>query len=123
MHEFSIATSIAEKVLSFAAEQELAQVLTVRLAIGELTHLEPEQLRFCYTSITEATAIAGSELEIEKIEAAVECPHCSYRGAPKYWEEANAFVAVPTLQCPNCGKAAHATRGHECEIRSVQVTR
>jgi Zn finger protein HypA/HybF involved in hydrogenase expression len=52
----------------------------VRLAIGELSQIEHEQLRFCYQSITKETPLEGSTLKIDKTEALVECPHCSYRG-------------------------------------------
>ena len=31
---------------------------------------------------------------------------CSYRGRPKFWEDALSDVLVATLQCPTCGKAA-----------------
>jgi hydrogenase nickel incorporation protein HypA/HybF len=123
MHELSIASGIVEKVLGFAEEQQLAQVLAVRVAVGELSHLEGEQLRFCYGAITKETAIEGSTLEIENIEAAVKCPHCSYEGRPKYWDGALVFVSVPTLECPNCGKAAEATQGHECAIKTIRFVR
>jgi len=120
MHEFSIATSIADGVLDFAARQA-GQVLSVRVVIGELTHVEAEQLSFCYEAITKGTAIEGSTLEIEKLEAIVKCGHCTYQGRPKYWDEALAFAAVVTLQCPRCGKAVEAIEGHECAIKTVKL--
>lgn len=92
----------------------------MKLAFGELTHLEPEQLSFCYSAITTDTPLAGSELVFEKIEAAVQCPHCAYLGRPKYWEDALAYTSVVTLRCPHCGKAAEAIQGHECAIKSVR---
>jgi len=120
MHEFSIATSIVESVLEFAAKRQLAEVLSVRLTIGELTAIEAEQLSFCYEAITKGTAIEGSTLEIEKLEACVQCAACSYRGRPKYWDEALCFAPVATLQCPNCGKAVDVVEGQECAIKSVK---
>jgi hydrogenase nickel incorporation protein HypA/HybF len=120
MHELSIASGIVEKVLAFAGEQDLAKVLAVRVAVGELSQIEAEQLQFCYSAITKETAIEGSTLEIENVEAAVNCPHCMYEGRPKYWDGALAFASVPTLECPRCGKAAEATQGHECAIKTIR---
>jgi hydrogenase nickel incorporation protein HypA/HybF len=120
MHELSIASSIVEGVLNFAELHRVTKVLTVRLAVGELSCVEAEQLRFCYTAVAKETAIEESTLEIERVEALVACPHCAYQGAPKYWEDALFEARVPTLQCPGCGKAAEATQGHECAIRTIQ---
>ena len=92
------------------------------LAVGELSHIEDEQLRFCYEAITTETPLEGSRLEIEKIDAMVKCPHCSYRGRPKYWDGALSGIPVATLECPSCGKTTQPTDGQECAIKSVRFT-
>ena len=71
MHELSIASSIVESVLEFAAKNEIKKVLEVKLLIGELMAVEWEQLRFCYAAITRETAMEDSSLEIEQVEATV----------------------------------------------------
>ena len=123
MHEFSIAADSVESVLAVAGARQAAQVQKVSLQIGELTCIEPEQLRFCYHSITKETLMENSTLEIEPVRAAVSCPHCSYAGPPKYWDGALSGPPVATLQCPTCGLAAEATEGHECGIKTVQFSR
>jgi hydrogenase nickel incorporation protein HypA/HybF len=123
MHEFSIATSIVESVLETVERERASKVLEVRLVIGEFTHLEPEQLRFCFQSIVRGTLLEDAVLEIESSDAAVRCPHCGYAGPPKYWDGALSSVLVPTLQCPECGKAAEPAEGHECTIRAIKFTR
>jgi hydrogenase nickel incorporation protein HypA/HybF len=120
MHELSIASTLVENVLEFVEANRINQVLAVRVAVGELIGVETEQLRFCYAAVTAETALAGSSLEIEKVQAEVNCSHCSYRGSPKYWEGALSATPVPTLQCPGCGKAAEAVQGQECSIRTVK---
>ena len=120
MHELSIASAIVEHVLEFAESDPRKKILGVRLLIGELSCIEPEQLSFCYAAITKETAIENSTLEIERVEAEVSCPNCSYRGRPKFWEDALSDVVVATLQCPSCGKAAEAVQGHECTIRTIR---
>ncbi len=120
MHELSIASSIVESVLKFAEANGAKKIVEVRLAVGELTCVEAEQLRFCYTAITKETPMEDSTLEIETIPAQVHCPHCAYEGRPKYWDDALSAAPIATLQCPTCGKAAEATAGHDCAIRTVK---
>lgn len=120
MHELSIVSTLVESVLEFVDKHEISKVLNVRLSVGELTCVEEEQMQFCYSALTEKTMLGGSVLEIEKVSAEVNCPHCMYQGAPKYWEDALCQAPIPTLQCPNCGKAADAARGHECTIKTIK---
>jgi hydrogenase nickel incorporation protein HypA/HybF len=120
MHELSIASSMVESVLEFAEAPPPKKVLKVLLQIGELTCVEPEQLRFSYMAITKETALEDSTLEIEEVDALVACPHCEYEGQPKYWDGALADMRVATLQCPRCGKTVEATQGHECTIKTIR---
>ncbi|HEY1771291.1 MAG TPA: hydrogenase maturation nickel metallochaperone HypA [Chthoniobacterales bacterium] len=120
MHEFSIASGLVEKLLDFAEKNHDKKIVEVRIAIGEFTQIEEEQLSFCYESIITEMPIAGSRLVIEPVLGKVACPHCSYAGPPKYWEGVLTGAPVATLQCPKCGKAAVATEGEECAIRSVR---
>ena len=120
MHEFSLATQIVESVLEFVQAHPAGEVLKVRLQIGELTCVEAEQLRFCFNSIAERTPLENALLEIEPVSARIRCPHCRYQGAPRYWENALAGARIPTLECPECGQAARAIQGHDCEIKSIQ---
>ena len=120
MHEFSIASSIAETVLSFAEARGIQRIVEVRMAVGELACVEAEQLRFCFEAITPETALEGCVLEIEKAPAVVRCGECGYHGPPKYWEEALAAAPFPTLQCPGCGQTAEPVEGRECSIKSIK---
>jgi hydrogenase nickel incorporation protein HypA/HybF len=120
MHEFSIASGLVEKLLDFAEKNPDKKIVEVRIAIGEFTQIEEEQLSFCYESIITEMPIAGSRLVIEPVLGKVACPNCSYAGPPKYWEGVLTGAPVATLQCPKCGKAAVATEGEECAIRSVR---
>ena len=120
MHEFSIASGLVEKLLDFAEKNPDRKIVEVRVAIGEFTQIEEEQLSFCYESIITEMPLAGSRLSIEEVPGKVACPHCFYRGAPKYWEGVLSGAPVATLQCPNCGKAAEAIEGNECAIRSIR---
>jgi hydrogenase nickel incorporation protein HypA/HybF len=121
MHELSIASGLVEKLLEFSAHNPERTILEVRLEIGELSHIDLEQLRFCYESIAKETPLEGSILTIARVRAIVSCPHCSYRGRPDYWDEALTIAPVMTMRCPHCGKAVEADQGHECAIKSVRL--
>lgn len=123
MHELSIASAIVESVLDFAEKQHATRVIAVRLAIGEFTHIEAEQVRFCFQAIAKGTVLEEAVLEIERADAAVQCRHCGYAGPPKYWDGALAGTLVPTLQCPTCGKTAEPAEGQECSIKTVKFAR
>lgn len=114
-------TQILESVLEFSDAREGRKVLRVRLEIGELMCVEAEQLRFCFDSIKQGTPLENSTLDIEFVPALVKCPHCDYEGRPKYWDGVLSTASIPTLQCPNCGKAAAAVQGHDCAIKNVQL--
>jgi hydrogenase nickel incorporation protein HypA/HybF len=120
MHEFSIASGLVEKLLEFAEKNPDKKIVEIRVAIGEFTQIEEEQLRFCYDSIVTEMPIAGSILTIERVPGKVACPHCSYSGPPKYWAGALHGTPIATLECPQCGKAAAVTEGAECAIRAVR---
>jgi hydrogenase nickel incorporation protein HypA/HybF len=120
MHELSIASAVVDSVLEFVAERSIRRVIAVKLAIGEFSHVEEEQLRFCYMAITQETPLRDSTLEIAKIPALVRCHHCDYSGRPKYWDDALSAAPVPTLQCPKCGGAVEPVEGTDCAIKSVR---
>ena len=121
MHELSIASGLVEKLLEFSAQHPDRAIIEVRLDIGELSHVDTEQLRFCYESVTKETPLDGSTLTIQRVPALVSCPHCAYRGRPDCWNDALAIAPVITMRCPNCGKAVDADQGHECAIKSVRL--
>jgi hydrogenase nickel incorporation protein HypA/HybF len=120
MHELSIVSSLVESVLEFLERHGAKRVVAVRLAVGELTCVEGEQLRFCYNLVTEGTPIAESELEIEQTKALVRCLDCNFRGPPNYWDGVLSSRRIPLLQCPECGHAVEAIEGHECKIQTIR---
>lgn len=120
MHEFSLATQIAQSVREYAHEQHAERIQTVRLKVGELTGVEARQLRFCFNSITRETPAADANLEIEWVPARVSCAACQYHGSPSYVSRAGS-AAIPSLQCPRCRNLARSTQGHEFEIKSIEL--
>jgi len=110
VHELSIAQSLVEAVLR--ETEGRGRVVTVRALVGGLTHVEPENLKFWYQELTKDTALAESQLLVEKRPAAVACRQCGREFAVV----ANSFL------CPNCGIAdVRMTSGDELILESIEV--
>lgn len=120
MHELSVASAIVTSVIDFAKKHQAHEVIEVTLEIGELTSVAKEQLKFCYEAVSKETVLEGSKITIEEVKAEVLCSHCSYRGAPKMWDEVFHFVPVPVLACPQCGQDAEVMKGKECTIINIK---
>ena len=101
---------LVEKLLDFAEKNPDKKIVEVRVAIGEFTQIEEEQLRFCYESIITEMPMAGSSLTIESVLGKVACSHCFTAvrqniGMALCME----FRSQPSM--PDCGKAARGDRG------------
>lgn len=93
----------------------------MKLAIGELTFLNPGQVKFWYEMLTKDTIMEGSKLNIEEHKGKVQCPKCSYEGDFKYVDDAALHMPMPTLQCPKCDNPVEIIGGKDCIIRSIKM--
>ncbi|RLG93101.1 hydrogenase maturation nickel metallochaperone HypA, partial [Candidatus Bathyarchaeota archaeon] len=57
MHEGTITSQIVENVLREAQKRNAKRVLEVRIEIGKLMFLNPEQVRFWYEMLTKDTVL------------------------------------------------------------------
>jgi len=76
MHELSAATSIVQTVLKVAKERSVRRVKAVRVELGDLTLLNPDQLKFCFEVAARGTLAEGAELKIERKPATLCCQDC-----------------------------------------------
>jgi len=114
--------SLVSTVLSLAREKGAARVLSVSMKVGELTHLNPEQLRFAFDVLTEDTEAKGAELVIEVVEAKVRCRRCGYEGGLSSSREAFLQALIPIAECPRCGSVdVEVVAGRECMLTSVRL--
>lgn len=100
MHEFATATKIVEFILAEANRRGAQKILEVKLAIGELTVLSVEQVRFSYGVLTEGTIAAHSKLEIEETRGSVKCLSCGFYGPISKLDDATYHFQFPILICP-----------------------
>jgi hydrogenase nickel incorporation protein HypA/HybF len=120
MHEYSIMTDIVNAALATLENYDVESVDTVFLEVGELTFLNPVQLRFCYGVLTENNLLSGSKLEITEKKAGIECPKCGYKGVLKERPEED-HIRIPRLSCPKCDGEVNIISGRECIIRSIKM--
>ncbi len=67
MHELSIAMSLVDAVCEQLPQLGTdIEVRAVRVRVGALSGVVPEALSFAFDVATEATAIAGARLDIER---------------------------------------------------------
>ena len=80
MHEYPTARRIVNVVLEEAERHGAKRVLEVKLAIGELTALGVEQVKFYIEALSKGTVMEDSTVTVESVASQVECGECGYRG-------------------------------------------
>ncbi len=121
MHEISIAGAIIDAVLDAAKKNEAKKVEEVFLEIGELTALNPEQLKFIFETISAGTAAEGARYNIEIVKPLINCKKCSYNGPIEFFEKLHFFL--PIIKCPKCGEAdIDIIAGRECCVKKIKIS-
>ena len=121
MHEFSMATQIVENVLEEAKRNGAKKVAEVHLAIGKMTFLGIDQIRFSYGVLVKDTIMEHAKLIIEEQDGVIQCDSCGFKGAIPIEDDPAYHIPVPTLKCPKCGKQAKIVEGKECTIKSIRI--
>lgn len=112
MHELSIAQALIEQVRDATAEQKPLRVVSIRVVVGTLSGVDPDALRLAFPLAAEETALAGAELEIDLITAAVRCARCGQRSTPE----------PPFAYCVACGHhEVTIEAGRELYIASAEI--
>lgn len=93
MHEVSIAEGIIEVVTHAAHKAGVKALKEVRVAVGELSGVEIEALRFAFESVKKGTVAERAALVIERPEGTGWCMRCG-KTVPAH------RLADP---CPLCG--------------------
>jgi hydrogenase nickel incorporation protein HypA/HybF len=111
MHELGIANEILDIALTEAERHAAKKVTSIRLRVGVLRGIEPENLSFLFEHLARGTPAEGALLEIVEEPVRVECEAC---GA----SDASAF----TYECPRCkGAGVSVTGGDSLLIISLDV--
>jgi hydrogenase nickel incorporation protein HypA/HybF len=108
MHEMSVALSLYEQCRALADERGAGRIETVRVAVGQLSTVEPDLLRFAWEAITQAGSDAGARLDIDWRPARLRCAtcHADKASTPDGWP----------LVCPDCGCGLRVEGGTELDL-------
>ena len=119
MHEFSIMSQMVQILLAEIKNNNLRSVSRVKLAVGDLTFLGEEQLKFCYDVLAKDNILKGSELVIEKVEPEIRCTGCEYTGTLEYQEADEFHFRLPQFTCPKCNSKVDIIKGKDCIIQEI----
>jgi hydrogenase nickel incorporation protein HypA/HybF len=121
MHEFSVVSQLVERVVEEARKRDAKRVIEVELDVGQLSFLNPEQMRFAYEVLSKGTILENSRLTINTIEAHVRCKVCGFDGKPDYADDASYHISALLFLCPICGSPVEVLEGKGCIIKRVRL--
>ena len=112
MHEMSLAEGILQIIEDTARANAAAQVRSVLLEIGVLSHVEEVALRFCFDAVTRGTLAEGARVDVLATPGRAWCMPCC--------------ASVPLARfgdaCPHCGSyQLQVTQGEEMKVKEIEV--
>jgi hydrogenase nickel incorporation protein HypA/HybF len=110
VHELSICSSIAD-IARRRADGRTITVINVR--VGQLRQIVPDTLVYCWSLVSEETALAGSRIVVESVPARIRCRSCQH----------TADVGdLPSFACAACGGIdVEIVAGEEFLITSLEL--
>jgi len=125
MHDFSISQQIAHHVIRKVEEEKATEVLEIKIKIGELTHLNPEQLTFWLREFFRQTPASRAKILIEKTPPIIQCKKCKYEGKVRVKkEDTYLFYFLAPFTCPRCGSdEVEVISGRECLLERIKIKR
>jgi hydrogenase nickel incorporation protein HypA/HybF len=112
MQELTMARDILEIIRAHVPPGSEGGVETVRVQIGELAGIMPENLDFCFQSLLADTPFNGARLEITHVPLTGCCNRCGHTAA----------MPVTEIVCPSC-KSPDVTiiAGRELKVSDITV--
>jgi hydrogenase nickel incorporation protein HypA/HybF len=90
------------------------RIESVRVAVGELSAIEPELLRFAWEAVVAGGPHAGSELEVVWCPAIQRCGRCGDIEG----RAAGSWLRI----CPVCGLPLEVTGGDELDVLELKFS-
>lgn len=110
MHEYSIVEALLRRVESEARLRKAVSVGRIRVALGELSGVDPELLATAYEVFRARTLCEQADMEIRTVPALWTCPAC---GLP--------IASGQVLRCPACQSPARLASGDEIVLEQIEM--
>ena len=114
MHELGVVFHVIKTVEEVARENEITEIKSVTLEIGEVSTVIEEYLRKCWKWATEKKSqlLKGTELLVETIAAVTYCEDC---------KQTYGTVEHGKI-CPHCGsESTYLIAGKEFNIKEIEA--
>lgn len=114
MHELGVVFHVIKKVEEVAKENDLTEIRSVTLEIGEVSTVIEDYLRKCWRWSIEKKSefLKETELIVEKIPAITYCEDCE-----------NTYSTIEYGKtCPYCGSSeTYLVQGNEFSIKEIEA--
>lgn len=108
MHEYSIAYDIYATARRAALENGATIVKKIHVDVGEMTMVNPEQVRFLFGTFGEEDPMfRDTDLAYRTVKPRVRC-RCGYEGSEIY-------------VCPRCGSLPEIVEGREITVTNIEI--
>lgn len=113
MHELGVVFQVIKQVEALGVENQLEEVASVTLEIGEVSGILHEYLTDCWKwSIKKSDLLKNAELKIETIEAVTFCEDCKELYSTTEYGKT----------CPNCqSEHTYLVQGNEFLIKEIEA--
>ncbi len=114
MHELAVCEALIAEVAQVARAQGARRVVSIRIAVGPLSGVEPALLRHAYPVAAAGSIAAHATLEIETVGIVVRCRLCGV----------HSNASSNRLLCGGCGTwQVEVVAGEELTLQRVEVER
>lgn len=103
MHELALTENILRTALAHAQQAGARRLLAVNLAVGQLSELTPDSIRFYWEFISQGTLGEGATLNFEPLPCQWVCQACDHTFPP----------GLDAPVCPACGSDQVRWQGNE----------
>ena len=113
MHELSIASALVDQLTELALREHAERVLSVTIAVGCLSGVDPEALKMAFPLAADGSSSADATLITRWMPARLRCRRC----------KRETVSDEPVFQCEHCGaQELDLTAGRELHLVEAEVT-
>ena len=128
MHEYSLASEIADIVVTVGKENHIKKITQINIDVGEFSFIVPEQIIFWLKILSEQDAnyslMRDSSIKFREIKGLIKCSNCNYQGTiPTMSDEDKSMhnLIDVTIRCPKCDSPSTSIlQGRDVVVSSIQ---